>query len=74
MTVASNHGPMDSEEPPYHKFLDKMNLDLGVGYTGIRTTFSHKLTPLVLYSVFLDQDQDQDSLLVKRQSLTRTCD
>ena len=39
----------NSHEVPY------LNIDFGVGYPGVRTTFSHMATPLVLYPVFLDK-------------------
>ena len=32
-----------------------LNIDLGVGYPGVRITFSHMATPLVLYPGFLDK-------------------
>ena len=31
------------------------HIDFGVGYPGVRTTFSHMATPLVLYPGFLDK-------------------
>ena len=37
-----------------HK-VQYLNFDIGIGYPGVRTTFSNMPSPLVLYSVFLDE-------------------
>ena len=38
-----------------HNSVPYLNIDFGLGYPGVRTTFNHMATPLVLYPGFLDK-------------------